>query len=200
MVCASWRVFWGRNSRPDLRARPSGRRGPPSRSPSRRARLAAVNGAQSTRVFAEFLGLSGRNLDVGELLEFCRCLPATPQMDEACVVIHGEQFSLSRLKHLQSLITCTPQASRFRLTSRRSAMRGIEAEAMRRLRCGDRGYESGCRSGALCLLLLPVGFNSRSNERLDISATIPIAIAQPEDAFNRTSFAKSREFRFSNWQ
>jgi hypothetical protein len=64
-------------------------------------RLAQRNGAHSTRVFAELLGLNGRDFDLEDMLSFCRAFPArqidrlaaaTPTFEGTFVYLNGQKF------------------------------------------------------------------------------------------------------------
>lgn len=65
------------------------------------ARLAARNAAHSVRVFADSIGLNGRDFDLTEMLAFCRKFPvshmermiaATPTMERTLLRINGQLF------------------------------------------------------------------------------------------------------------
>ena len=64
-------------------------------------RLAERNGAQSARVFADGVGLNGRNFDIAELLRFCQKFPiagmeeliaATPSIEGSFIRVNGQTF------------------------------------------------------------------------------------------------------------
>lgn len=64
-------------------------------------RLAARNGAHSTRVFADSVGLNGRDFELREMLSFCLRFPisnkerlcaATPTTEQTLLRLNGQQF------------------------------------------------------------------------------------------------------------
>jgi len=68
-------------------------------------RLASRNGAQSTKVFADSVGLNGRNPDPAELLDFCSRFPlrgldfmthGSPRIEGSYLYMNGQKFNTKR--------------------------------------------------------------------------------------------------------
>lgn len=79
-------------------------------------RLAARNGAHSTAVFADSVGLNGRNPNIEELLDFCLRFPlrnrdfmiaASPRVDGGNVIINGQKFMKGRDWSIRKLRVCS---------------------------------------------------------------------------------------------
>lgn len=89
-------------------------------------RLAACNGSHSTRVFADFLGVNGRNFDLLELLDCCERVPsaniealqdATPKISDGLVSINGQRLRLNSdwsIKQPRVCDACLEEASYYR--------------------------------------------------------------------------------------